>query len=77
MIYCSFEVKFRDGLRQIASKSKLIPASHLSPGDVVCFSTVGSTYQQGLLLEYDKECDQFYVARNDGTIFRLVARRKS
>ena len=61
MVYYSFEVKFRDGLRKIASKSKLIPASHLSPGDVVCFSTVGSTYQQGLLLEYDKEYDQFYV----------------
>ena len=73
MKYCSFEIKFRDGLTQIVSKSKLIPASHLSPGDVVCFSTVGSTYQQGLLLEYDKEYDQFHAARNDGTIFRFVA----
>ena len=42
----------------------------------MCFSTVGSTYQQGLLLEYDKEYDQFYVARNDGTIFRFVIERK-
>ena len=74
--YCRFEIKFRDGLTQVVSKSKLIPASHLSPGDVVSFSTLGSTYQQGLLLEYDKEYDKFYVARNDGTILRFVAGRK-
>ena len=59
-------------MAQIVSKNKLIPASHLSPGDIVCFSTMRATYQEGLLLEYDKEYDQFHVARKDGIIFRSV-----
>lgn len=68
---CRFEVKFRDGVSQTCGRNKLLAASLLSPGDVVCFSTLGSSaFQDGLLLEYDKEYDQFHVARTDGVIFR-------
>lgn len=72
MLYLNrYEIRFRDGIRQMASKSRWIPASHLSPGDVVCF-TYGPKYDKGLVLEYNKEDDQFYVARSDGVIFRCV-----
>ena len=63
------EVKFKDGVVRKLGMDRLVPASYLSPGDLVGLHNHKGVYNQGLLLEYDADVDAFIVAKHNGQVF--------
>ena len=64
------EVTFRDGEKQLIKKCDLVAASYLMSGDIVGVRSTRQDYEEGLVLEYQVEYDQFYVASHSGIVFR-------
>ena len=66
--YFRLVLRFHDNTTRLVERCALIPASLLTPGDRVTYRDVEGVYQPGIIVEYVREEDAFYVAHADGNV---------